>query len=221
MSERQYRLWPWPIRLLHWLLAASFVLAYLSGEEALWLHALAGHLIVLLIGLRLLGGLFSTTPAALDQLWITPTAVKAHLAALLALRPLPHHEHHPLDALNILALFSILLLLCVTGMALLALDHGYGWLMGFFPAGMVWHKWLLAGSHELLAQFSLLLVLLHVVGVLGQSLIDRRNLSRSMLGGIMITLHRSRGWKSLWRRVAILLLVLLPSLIELLALRVL
>lgn len=73
MSAPRYRLWPWPIRLLHWLLAANFVLAYLSAEELLWLHALTGHLIVLLIGLRLLGGLFSTTPAGLDQLWISRT----------------------------------------------------------------------------------------------------------------------------------------------------
>lgn len=145
--------------------------------------------------------------------------MKAHLAALLALRSLPHHGHHPLGALNILALFTLLLLLCVTGMALLALDQGEGWLAGFFPTDLLWHKWLLAGSHELLAQFSLLLVLLHVIGVFGQSLIDGRNLSRSMLGGIMIPQQHARGWKPLLRRVAILLLVLLPSLVWLLVLR--
>lgn len=220
MSEPQIELWSRSIRLLHWALAISFVVAYLSADETIWLHALAGYLIVVVIGLRLLGGLLSQGPAALDQLWITPAALKAHLTALLRLKPVPHHGHHPLGALNILFMFTALLLVCLTGMALLALDRGQGPLVGLFPSDMVWHKWLLEGSHTLFANLALLLVLLHVAGVAGQSLIDRRNLSLSMITGIKIAKGKPQqnSWLRLLRKLVILALLLTPSLIGLMVL---
>lgn len=220
MSEQQIELWSRSIRLLHWALAVSFVVAYLSADEITWLHALAGYLIVVVIGLRLLGGLLSQGPAALDQLWITPAALKAHLTALLRLKPVPHHGHHPLGALNILFMFATLLLVCLTGMALLALDRGQGPLVGLFPGDMVWHKWLLEGSHVLFADFALLLVLLHLTGLVGQSLIDRRNLSRAMVTGIKVAQDKPQQnrWLRLLRKLVILVLLLAPSLIGLIVL---
>ena len=51
------KIWDPLVRLLHWGLAASFLIAYLSEDDRLTLHSYAGYLLLGLITLRLVWGL--------------------------------------------------------------------------------------------------------------------------------------------------------------------
>ena len=75
-------------------------------------------------------------------------------------------------------------------MALLAVDGG-GPLAGTFVANF--NEELLEDLHELLANTSVLLVVLHVAGVLVSSLLHRENLIRSMFTGVKLRKHEAEG----------------------------
>ena len=58
-SERQVKVWDWPLRLFHWLLVIAIAVAFLSAEEDGLLnrwHVLSGWIAGILIVFRLLWG---------------------------------------------------------------------------------------------------------------------------------------------------------------------
>lgn len=69
-------------RLLHWALAAVFLLAYLTGDDGELLHVWAGYGLILLLTLRLLAGLFRL--AGFSPLLPRPATLAARNAGTLS-----------------------------------------------------------------------------------------------------------------------------------------
>ena len=80
-NQKHVLVWDVPTRLFHWLLAASFLGAYLISESERWraVHALLGYTAALSVTFRLLWGLVGTRYARFTGFALAPHAVLSYL----------------------------------------------------------------------------------------------------------------------------------------------
>jgi len=161
--------WDLPTRIFHWLLAAAFLAAWLTGEAHGWMvaHVVLGYTMLGLVAFRLLWGLIGTRYARFRSFAFGPRAVAAYLGSLLTARPTHYLGHNPAGSWAIYGLLAASLLAGASG-----------WLALQWPDG----GWL-EDVHEAFASVLLALVLLHVAGVVLASLRQRENLVRAMVDG--------------------------------------
>lgn len=175
-------IWDAPTRLFHWALVGLVGLAWATGESegALFLvHKLAGYGIAVLLVFRLIWGFAGSRHARFADFVGSWRRVRAHIAALLAGRPERTLGHNPLGGWMVIALLLVLTAVVATG--LFAADDGVGGpLAGHLSPGLA-HA--VAELHEGLANALLVLIGVHVLGVLGESVLTRDNLLRAMITG--------------------------------------
>ncbi len=177
------RIWELPVRLFHWMFAASCSVAWLSGDDPRYtdLHLYAGYLAVGLVMFRLGWGLIGGRYARFGQFVLGPGAVLGHLRHLFDPSRRQDHGHNPAGALAILVMLGLVLLLGLTGLIVLGGEEGFGPLAGVFSIaqGIGVHGW-----HDWLAWVLLAVVMLHLAGVALESLLQRQNLPRAMITGL-------------------------------------
>jgi len=169
IPQRRILVWDAPVRVFHWMLAASFIGAYLTAESERWrlLHVTLGYTVAGLVAFRVLWGLVGTRHARFRSFVRRPAVVRQYLAAMLRGSP-PHSTgHNPVGALAIVGLLTLAILVSLTGWAT------------YNEVGALSSDDL----HELLANAMLALVGVHVAGVLVGSWLERENLVKAMLTG--------------------------------------
>lgn len=183
--------WDAPVRVFHWLMVASFAVAWLSADSERWklVHITAGYTMAGLVAFRILWGLVGTRHARFTDFVRGPRAVFAYLGSLLRRQPEYHAGHNPAGGLAILALLALAVLVTATGWA------NYNELGG---------KWL-EEVHEALATGMLVLVLLHVAAVIVSSRLHGENLVAAMVHGRKPVPPRE-GIRSPWRSIAAVML---------------
>lgn len=183
-SKAEVRVWDPLVRVFHWLLVGGFFTAYFTEDES-WIlvHSYAGYLVLGLLLVRLLWGFVGTRHARFSDFVVRPAAVAAYLRSVITLNPRRYLGHNPAGGLMIVLMIASLLLTTFSGMAVYAADAQAGPLAPWL--GAVGHSWeeVLEGAHELLANFSLFLVVVHVAGVIVESLLQGENLLRAMVTG--------------------------------------
>lgn len=166
---RSVKVWDGFVRLFHWgtalLFFANFTL--LEGEDKL--HAYAGYAVFALVLLRLLWGLIGSRHARFSAFWPRPAAIRAHLKSLRGGEVEPRLSYNPLGALMVFNQLAVLLLIGVTG---LMLESDTFW-------GVAWVE----EAHEILVDYALICVGLHVAGVIFETRRSRVNLIMAMLRG--------------------------------------
>jgi cytochrome b len=183
MTQTQVKVWDIFVRVFHWSLVASFAVAYVTEEELLSLHVAAGYAVAGLIVLRLLWGFIGTRHARFSDFVYRPAEVKAFLKDTAQLRARRYIGHNPAGGAMILLMLVSLVLTSITGIALYGIGESAG------PLAMLGQSWGGFGKpmeelHEFFANLTLLMVLIHVAGVLVESLIHHENLVKSMLTGM-------------------------------------
>ena len=163
------RVWDAFVRIFHWSLAASFAVAWISGEDWKSLHIWAGYAAGALIAMRLLWGLMGTQYARFAQFVRPPLAVANYLRDLATGREARYLGHNPAGGAMIVALLATLAGLCISG-----------WLL---TTDAFWGSEAMEGVHEALANVALALVALHIAGVVLASIRHHENLVRSMITG--------------------------------------
>lgn len=180
VSTETIKVWDPLVRVFHWSLVLSFFVAFITEDDWLSLHVQAGYTVALLIAFRLLWGVMGSRYARFSQFVKSPASVLSYLRQLLRF-DVPHYlGHNPAAAAMILSLIISLVMVSVTGMAIIGAE-GQGPLAGSFLAGMN-AKWM-EEVHEFFANFTLLLVVLHVLGVVVSSFVEGENLPRAMING--------------------------------------
>lgn len=161
--------WDLPTRVGHWLLATSFVLAWLTGDSETWrlLHVSAGYVLLALLTFRLFWGFIGSRYARFSSFLFSPKQVLGYLLGLLRGDGGHWVGHNPAGSY---AIYFLLLLGFASGASGWATYHELG------------GEWL-GELHEGLAGAMLAVVGLHVSGVVISSLTHRENLVRSMIDG--------------------------------------
>lgn len=177
------KVWDPIVRLFHWTLAGSFLIAYLTEDDFLNLHQVAGYTVLVLILLRTVWGFVGTPYARFSSFVFSPRVVKQYLLETLTLRAKRYIGHNPAGGAMIILLLLSLVITALTGVAVYAAEENAGPLAFWLGhAGEFWEE-TLEEVHELCANFTLFLVFIHLAGVLVESLIHRENLVRAMFSG--------------------------------------
>ena len=170
--------WDVFVRVFHWSLVTGFVLNIWIVDEESDAHIWIGYAILALVLARIIWGFIGTRPARFSAFPPSIPAALRHLGDLMRGVVRPHRSHNPLGALMVYNLLATMLALCVTGWMMTTLR--------FF--GVDWVEEL----HEALVDWALFSVLLHLGGVLAQSLLERRNLVRPMITGYRLVDRETR-----------------------------
>jgi cytochrome b len=166
--------WDWPTRIGHWLMAAAFLVAYLTGESEEWrlVHVWAGGTLAGIVAFRVVWGLIGSRHARFWSFLRSPMAAFGYLGSLLRGSPRHYTGHNPAGG------WAIVLLL---GLGLAAAATGWP---TYQELGGEW----LEEAHEVVVNLMLTVVLIHLAGVLVGSLAHRENLPRAMVTGYKLGL---------------------------------
>lgn len=208
MTDNQVRVWDPLVRLFHWTLVAAFVIAYLTGEEESLVHIYAGYYIAGLIVFRVIWGFVGTRHARFSDFIASPARTVRYLKGLFAGTPEHYLGHNPAGGWMIVLLLVSLSLTTWTGLKYYGLD-GHGPLAAgnveltlvapaladdddrheragrddeeegeHSPEEKFWEE-----LHEIFANLTVLLVVIHVAGVVVASRLHGENLVRAMITG--------------------------------------
>ena len=187
----QVKVWDPFVRIFHWGLVTAFAVAYITEEDFLDLHTLAGYVVLGLLLLRLLWGFIGTPYARFKDFSYSPAAIKKFLADTLRLRAQRYLGHNPAASAMIYLLLLSLLLTVFSGLAVYGIEGGGPFAIFMSGAGEFFEE-ALEEVHEFFANFTLFLVFIHVGGVIVESLIHHENLAASMLHGYKRNNHEAQ-----------------------------
>jgi len=174
------KVWDPLVRVFHWSLVFFFMLAFITEDDWLDLHVQAGYVVSYLLAFRLLWGLVGTRNARFLSFVKSPAVTLTYLKSLLKFK-VPHYlGHNPLGAAMVIILLLGITLVSLSGMALIATE-GNGPMAGSLVAS--WDADWMEEVHEFFANFTLLMVTVHVSGVIFSSLVEGENLAKAMLTG--------------------------------------
>ena len=185
--------WDPLVRLFHWTLVAAFVLAYFSQEGPLeelldgkllqLIHVWAGYTLVGLLLFRLLWGFVGPRYARFSDFVRGPRKTLWYLRDVLTLRSPRHVGHNPAGGAMIVILLLSLAVTVTAGLLLYGADKGLGPLAGLLTDSSEGFIDTVAEIHEFFANFTVLLVVGHLIGVIWESVLHRENLARAMITG--------------------------------------
>jgi cytochrome b len=133
MSDNDHvKVWDLPVRLFHWSLVATFVVAYLTSEDENVWHIYSGYAVLGLIVFRVLWGFVGSEHARFADFLHSPAAVAAYLKALAGGNAGRYLGHNPAGGWMILALLAGLFVISISGLELYAIEEGKGPLAGGF-----------------------------------------------------------------------------------------
>lgn len=169
MGKSKVLVWDAPTRVFHWLLALSFIGAFLTAESERYrdVHVLLGYTVLGLVAFRLLWGLVGTRYARFRSFAYPPHSVLTYVKSLFTRLPQHYVGHNPAGSWAVYALLALSLLAGASGYAAYNDIGGHG----------------MDDVHEALANTLLALVFVHIAGVVLSSLVHRENLVGSMLNG--------------------------------------
>ncbi|MCF6280619.1 MAG: cytochrome b/b6 domain-containing protein [Candidatus Polarisedimenticolaceae bacterium] len=168
MNNTDIKVWDPLIRLFHWGLVISFCIAFVSEDNLMRAHVYAGYTIIGLLIFRLIWGMIGTQHARFSDFVRPPHAAITYLKEMLFGRATHYSGHNPAGGLMIIMLLASLLLTSLTGLGTYHLGFG---------------EEILEEVHEFFANFTLLLIFIHISGVLLGSLYHDENLIRAMFTG--------------------------------------
>lgn len=183
MEIKQTKIWDIFIRIFHWSLLATFAITYLTEDDFPSLHVYAGYTIAALIILRLAWGLIGSRHARFSSFIVKPTAVIKYMKEVMQFRAKRYLGHNPAGGAMVIVLLNSLLMTLLFGLLTYGSSEFSGPLAGLVGgvSGSVAN--IFEELHEFFANFTVFLVVLHVLGVAIASLQHKENLVKSMITG--------------------------------------
>ena len=200
MTDRatpEITVWDPLVRLFHWTLVLAFVFAFCSQSDGFekireqllpeeWLqtvHIWAGYTIAGLLLFRLIWGFVGPRYARFSNFVYGPHTIFAYVKAVLTLRAPRHLGHNPAGGAMIIILLLSLTITVSAGLLLYGAEKGLGPLAGLLVDSSDNAIDAFEEVHEFFANFTVILVIGHLVGVVWESLLHRENLARAMITG--------------------------------------
>ena len=187
MRMTEIKVWDPLIRTSHWLLATAVIIAWFV-DEPLWLHTWLGYIAIALVLVRIVWGFIGPDYARFASFVRGPRLTFGYFSDLIRFSSKRYLGHSPAGAVMMIALLVMVAVTAVTGMASLAATRGEGPLAGVITkverANTEEDQELLIEEiHETAANVTMVLVLLHIVGVALASFAHRENLVAAMITG--------------------------------------
>jgi len=188
MSEKQQiMVWDPLVRFFHWSLVSAFTIAYITEDELLTIHSWAGYLIMGLLTIRFIWGFIGTRYARFSDFCYRTETIKQFIKDTLRLKAKRYLGHNPAGGAMVFLLMISLFITTTTGILLLGADEQSGPLADWFvQSNSLWAS-LFEEVHEFFANFTLFLIIIHIAGVLVESLIHKENLVSAMISGFKST----------------------------------
>ena len=183
-KPKMVHVWDPLIRLFHWSLAGSFAIAFVTEDDLLTLHVWAGYTIFGLILVRLIWGFVGPRHARWSDFVREPAEILTYLKDAVRFKARRYLGHNPAGGAMVVALLLSLIATGLSGVAVYGAQELSGPLAPMLSGLSEGWAHVLEDVHEVLANLTLLLVLLHLVGVLFASLEHRENLVRAMITGL-------------------------------------
>lgn len=178
------KVWDPLVRLFHWTLVGAFILAYISEDDFLTIHVWAGYTIGVALAVRLLWGFVGARHARFADFVTSPRVALDYLKDTLLLRARRYIGHNPAGGFMIIVMLISLLITTLTGIIVYGAEEQAGPLASTFIASNPAWGDVYEEIHEFFANFTVLLIIGHVAGVIIESLIHRENLVASMINGL-------------------------------------
>jgi len=169
MQQRSVIVWDPLVRVFHWCLVVSFVVAWLSPESWMNLHQWAGYAATALIVFRVAWGFMGSRYARFSQFLRGRNNTMAYFSSMIKQNESRYIGHNPAGSLMILGLIGIVIVTSLSGW-MYTLDRYWG---------VEWVEEL----HEIASHVMLFMVIAHILGVIYASFRHQENLVRSMLTG--------------------------------------
>jgi cytochrome b len=184
-AARRTRIWDWPTRLFHWLLALCVLGSWITANafDLLDVHMTIGYVTLGLLAFRLIWGVIGPRHARFASFLAGPRTTLRYLQSL-PLRGAAAHTsagHNPLGGIMVLVMLVLLLTQAVTG--LFATDE----LLHLGPYnGAVSSDTgeALTSVHKANSDFILIAVWMHIAAILFYAFYKRQNLIGPMITGI-------------------------------------
>lgn len=198
MVTETVKVWDILIRVFHWSLVFFFFIAYVTGDELETMHAYAGYIIIGLLTFRIVWGVIGTRYARFSNFIYSPRQISSYLKSLLTSQPTHYLGHNPAGGAMVIVMILFLVLvswsglkayeaegkgpLAATEISLITTaeaddwyedDHGHG-----HKGDDFWED-----IHEVIVNFMLFLIFIHLAGVLISSTLHKENLIRAMITG--------------------------------------
>ena len=161
--------WDWPLRLWHWSLVLLVLVAWFTPNKYDNLHRFAGYVVIGLLVFRLCWGFLGTRHSRFRTLRARLCAVPAYLWGLRHGKTGRYMGLNPAGAAMMVALLSLLAISTITGAMQVTVT--------FFGV------WWVEDTHTYSSDAVMILVLLHVMGTIVMSVLQRENLIGAMLTG--------------------------------------
>jgi len=178
------KVWDTFVRFFHWSLVATFAVAYITEEDFLGLHVWAGYYIAVALMLRVVWGFVGSRHARFTDFVTSPTQAFRYAKDVLTQKAKRYIGHNPAGGLMIIVMLVSLLMTTVSGIAVYGAGENAGPMAAWFALGNEFWAKVLEEIHEFFANFTLLLVVVHLAGVLVESLLHKENLVRAMISGL-------------------------------------
>jgi len=200
-QQTEKPIWDIALRLFHWGLVISFTTSYLTGDDENWVHPYSGYVIIGLLCFRLLWGFIGSKHARFSDFIYAPSQILAYAKAMLNGK-VPHTGgHNPLGGLMVFALLFSLSFTTLSGLKVYGLE-GHGPLAAQNEFTLISNahastpnaneydhhehdeeEELWDEVHEFFGNFTLFLIVLHILGVIVSSRIEKQNLVKAMITG--------------------------------------
>ena len=182
-SDTEIKVWDPLVRVFHWCLVAAFFTAYFTEDDLQSVHVWAGYSLCVLIALRLIWGIVGPRPARFSDFVYGPATVLRYSKAVLHGNAKRYLGHNPAGGAMIIALLLFVLTTTVSGMMLYGADAWLGPLAGLMKDSSESTIEVLEELHELTANATIVLIVVHVFGVIWESVLHQENLVKAMITG--------------------------------------
>lgn len=110
--------WDPLIKIIHWGMVSAIIVNALIVEEGSVVHIWVGYVVGGLLAIRLVWGVIGPRNARFTAFPPNPKRAISHIRGILAGRAEQHRSHNPLGALMVYAIWSCLALIVATGIAM-------------------------------------------------------------------------------------------------------
>ncbi|MCW8882299.1 MAG: cytochrome b/b6 domain-containing protein [Sedimenticola sp.] len=207
VRETQVRVWDIPVRLFHWAMVSCFIIAWLTLDNRyLDIHVFAGYLMGGLILFRIGWGFIGSPYARFRDFAFGWHEVWDYFKGILNRSPRRFLGHNPAGSWAIYLLLTFGLLITVTGLLGFGGEERQGPLAGMLDYSQGHFA---LDLHMLLSWLMLGMVIIHLIGVLVESLLHRENLVSAMLTGFKPTTTDAISSATHWKVGAVMLVAII------------